>query len=111
STGRGDSTAVRIPPRQASGETRRPAGVAAGAAILRPGARPSRHIVLPPRTFASQASRAGGALEQNRPRPRQPASFAAKNDLLPTRFAYPDETFDALVGEPGGQEVVLRGER
>ncbi len=99
SIGRGDSTAVPIPPRQASGEARRPAGVAAGqvAAGLRPGARPSRRIVLPPRTFASQASRAGGALEQNRPRPRQPASFAAKNDLLPTRFAYPDETFDALV--------------
>src|SRR5207245_5668908 len=99
STGRGDSMAVPAPPRQASGEARRPAGGAAdaSAAILRPGARPSRRIVLPPRTFASQASRPGGALEEKRPRPRQPASIAAKNELLPTRFAYPDETFDALV--------------
>ncbi len=53
--------------------------------------------MLPPRTFASQAARAGRPSEEERLRSRQPASFAAKNALLPTRFAYPDETFDALV--------------
>src|SRR5439155_1109192 len=38
-------------------------------------------------------------------------SFAAKNDLLPTRFAYQGIEGLVRVGEPGGQEVVLRGER
>jgi SAM-dependent methyltransferase len=95
-TGRGDSAPGAAPPRPTPGETRRPAADPSAVA-LRPGARPSRRIVLPPRTFASQASRAGGSPEETRPRPRQPAAIAPRNDLLPTRFAYPDETFDALV--------------
>ncbi len=99
SPARGDSTAVPASSRQASGDALRPAGMATAATppVHRPGARPSRRIVLPPRTFASQAARAGRPSEAERLRSRQPASFAAKNALLPTRFAYPDETFDALV--------------
>jgi SAM-dependent methyltransferase len=95
----GVSPAVPASSHQASGDALRPAGVAtdANAAVHRPGARPSRRIVLPPRTFASQAPRAGRSSEEDRPRSRQPAPMATKNALLPTRFAYPDETFDALV--------------
>jgi len=65
----------------------------------RPGARPSRRIVLPPRTFASTA------VPRVRPdAPQAPARTgtagrwaAVQNANLPTQFDYPDETFEAIV--------------
>src|SRR5206468_3295924 len=69
-----------------------------GAATARPpGARPTRRIVLPPRTFASQTARAGRPPAEGRALSRQPASVSTRNALLPTRFGYADESFDALV--------------
>ena len=65
--------------------------------VSAPGARPSRRIVLPPRTFASQVSRAGRSSQDERPRLRSAEPNGAKNALLPTRFAFADETFDAVV--------------
>jgi SAM-dependent methyltransferase len=74
-----------------------------------PSARPTRHIVLPPRVFGTGGPR-GGANGTNGaghgaanganggPRyglPRRPASITLP---LPTTFAYPDESFDAIVG-------------
>jgi SAM-dependent methyltransferase len=53
-----------------------------------PGTRRSRHIVLPPRTFARSASAIAGARPAAAPPPRTP---------LATRFAYPDATFDGIV--------------
>ncbi len=61
----------------------------------RPGARPSRRIVLPPRTFAKRAS-AGPDIPG-----RAPSRFGAAPTIpskdLPRTFAYPDESFDAIV--------------
>src|SRR5207249_8967280 len=62
---------------------------------LRPGARPSRRIVLPPRTFAS--TKLQSRLPEARPRPGRPGFASVRNALLPTTFAYADETFDAIV--------------
>jgi len=67
------------------------------ASILRPGARPSRRIVLPPRRFAStrlQESRPGADVHS---RPGRPAAVPTANPLLPTTLDYPDESFDAIV--------------
>jgi SAM-dependent methyltransferase len=74
-----------------------PSGLSAGthASVSRPGGRPSRRIVLPPRTFASTK------MQSRRPeteaRPGGPAFVSTGNAQLPTAFAYPDETFDAIV--------------
>ena len=77
-----------------------PSAYAAGshASVPRPGPRPSRRIVLPPRTFASTKLQGRRPDLEARPRPGGPASASTRNALLPTTFAYPDETFDAIVG-------------
>jgi len=67
------------------------------ASILRPGARPSRRIVLPPRTFASARLQEKRPEQDVRPRPDRMASFPVANALLPTTFDYADESFDAIV--------------
>jgi SAM-dependent methyltransferase len=59
--------------------------------MARPGARPTRRIVLPPRTFASTKPQARRPGQEARPR------LATRNERLPTKFGYPDETFDAIV--------------
>lgn len=62
----------------------------------RPGARPSRRIVLPRRTFSSGLAPQASAREA----PGRGAAATApdtKNASLPTKFDYPDETFDAIV--------------
>ncbi len=59
--------------------------------ISRPGARPTRRIVLPPRTFASTKPQARRPELEARPR------LATPNERLPTKFGYPDETFEAIV--------------
>jgi len=69
----------------------------AGALTRRPGARPTRRIVLPPRTFASHASRPDQPARPERLLSRSAPGITVKNALLPTTFSYPDETFDALV--------------
>ena len=79
-----------------------PAGAAAmtaGAASgfpARPGARPTRRIVLPPRTFTSNLAAQAAARESAR-RAGGPLAPPTRNAALPTRFDYPDETFDAIV--------------
>jgi len=76
-----------------------PSAPAAGthAQVSRPGARPSRRIVLPPRTFASAKPQSRRSEQEARPRPGGPAFVSTGNAQLPTVFAYPDETFDAIV--------------
>ena len=64
----------------------------------RPGPRPSRRIVLPPRTFASTKLQGRRPEQEAQPRPGGKATSSTRNELLPTTFAYPDETFDAIVG-------------
>jgi hypothetical protein len=64
------------------------------------GTRPSRRIILPPRTFPK-----AGAPLVHAPAPGGPARSsllaraapAAPSHRLPTSFAYPDETFDAVI--------------
>ena len=68
-----------------------PAGLPA-----RPGARPTRRIVLPPRTFTSGLAAQAAARESAR-RPGGPQAPPTRNALLPTKFEYPDEAFDAIV--------------
>jgi hypothetical protein len=65
---------------------------------VRPGGRPSRRIVLPPRTFGGGPTAGRGATAAARPsaRPAQ-GGPAAPARSLPTSFAYPDETFDAVI--------------
>jgi len=76
-----------------------PSAVATGphTSTLRPGARPSRRIVLPPRTFASTKLQTRQPEHEARPRPGRAGFASVRNALLPTTFAYPDETFDAIV--------------
>jgi SAM-dependent methyltransferase len=68
----------------------------------RAGARPSRRVVLPPRTFGRPA--AGAAATAGRTADRsgssttpagRPGAIAPRD--LPRAFAYPDESFDAIV--------------
>jgi len=73
------------------------ASTAPPTSTLRPGARPSRRIVLPPRTFASTKLQSRPPELEARPRPGRPGFASVRNALLPTTFAYPDETFDAIV--------------
>jgi len=65
------------------------------AAPGRPGARPSRRVVLPPRTFAKPAST--GPDLPGRAAVRYGAAPAIPAKDLPRTFAYPDESFDAIV--------------
>jgi len=69
----------------------------AASALRRPGARPTRRIVLPPRTFATRGAHGAPAARPERALSRVAPAAAVKNDLLPTKFSYADETFDALV--------------
>ncbi|MBI1951458.1 MAG: methyltransferase domain-containing protein [Acidobacteria bacterium] len=62
----------------------------------RPGARPTRRIVLPPRTFPSRLSARPPAREAARRLAEAPPT-KPRNAALPTRFDFPDETFDAIV--------------
>jgi hypothetical protein len=84
---RSRATQAPIPPAPAT---------ATAAPGVRPGARPTRRIVLPPRTFASKAAHPIQTTQEGR-RPGASAASAALNALLPTTFSYADETFDALV--------------
>ena len=96
-TAAGDSApaGTASPGRTEPGRTE--AGPAAGAvpASSRPGARPTRRIVLPPRTFPKAGGPPAGGT------PRSPLAARGANALparrLATSFAYPDETFDAVI--------------
>lgn len=72
--------------------------MSAGAAGFpaRQGARPTRRIVLPPRTFTSGLAAQAAARESAR-RTGGPLGPPTRNAALPTKFDYPDETFDAIV--------------
>ncbi len=59
------------------------------------GQRPRRHIVLPPRTFPS-AGRLSG-IEGGRARRPDAVRSGSWKSPLPTRFAYPDEAFHAVL--------------
>ena len=87
-----------VPARSAAVQVTPLSGPAAASAApgLRPGSRPTRRIVLPPRTFASRISPPAQGAQEGR---RAGASNAASalTGLLPTTFSYPDESFDALV--------------
>ena len=72
---------------QRSSTATQPLGV-----ITRPGARPTRRIVLPPRTFASQTQRQRPGFADS-----AVASPPALRAGLPTTFSYADGSFDALV--------------
>jgi SAM-dependent methyltransferase len=65
-----------------------------------PAVRPTRHIVLPPRTFGTNGSRNGGAQGVNGgPMPRVRSQRAVPITLpLPMSFSYEDASFDAIVG-------------
>jgi SAM-dependent methyltransferase len=66
-----------------------------------PAVRPTRHIVLPPRTFGTNGARHGAGANgvHGGPLPRVPGRRVAPITLpLPTSFAYEDATFDAIVG-------------
>ena len=76
-------------------DRRAPAAASPGVAAT-PGTRPSRRIVLPPRTFQRPAPPLGRTPQAERPAAATRAS-AAQNAALPDRFAYADETFDAVV--------------
>ncbi len=76
-----------------------------GSPLRRTGARPSRRIVLPPRTFGSGGARpgatpgaipAGGLADPMPARPGRARLEGARCDL-PSTFPYPDESFDAVV--------------
>ena len=69
---------------------------AAGVLPARQGARPTRRIVLPPRTFTSGLAAQAAARESAR-RSGGPLGPPTRNTALPTRFDYPDDTFDAIV--------------
>ncbi|HYS77331.1 MAG TPA: class I SAM-dependent methyltransferase [Candidatus Dormibacteraeota bacterium] len=77
----------------------RPAGGASSGPPARAGGRPSRRIVLPPRTFASSAS--ARTHPDARPAPARAGAAGqwatVRNAGLPTQFDYPDETFQAIV--------------
>jgi hypothetical protein len=86
------------PAGSAAAQVPRLSGLAAASASpgVRPGSRPTRRIVLPPRTFASRTSPATQATQGGR-RIGASDSASALTALLPTTFSYADETFDALV--------------
>lgn len=80
--------------REAADPPARPAGATSGAgtAQARPGRRrPTRHIVLPPRTF----HRAGATGPTARAGVGRDGAFW--KSPLPTRFSFDDESFDAIV--------------
>jgi SAM-dependent methyltransferase len=62
-----------------------------GTIPARPGRRPRRHIVLPPRTFHQAGNPAPPA------RPATPTGGAAWKSPLPTTFIFDDASFDAIV--------------
>ncbi len=63
----------------------------------RQGGRPSRHIVLPPRTFAGSRGTAAPTVASQAPRRPGMLGGTMARSPLPTVFSYPDETFDAVV--------------
>jgi len=67
--------------------------------LLRPGTRPSRRIVLPPRVFRANPARPGA--DGGARGPRISGGGRALPDPLrcglPTSFPFPDESFDAVV--------------
>jgi len=77
-----------------------PGAVSAAPAGAAPAVRPTRHIVLPPRTFGPNGSRNGAGVNGTVGRPqRVPGQRPAPITLpLPTSFSYDDATFDAIVG-------------
>jgi len=76
-----------------------PAQRASSVTPARPGARPSRRIVLPPRTFASTTAPHATPDAQRTPARTGAAGQWAtvRNAGLPTHFDYADETFEAIV--------------
>jgi SAM-dependent methyltransferase len=94
-----DTDAAQAPTTRPAEQTALPVTHEAGPAPgMRPqGGRPSRHIVLPPRTFrSSPAATTSAAASQAPRRPGMPGGTIARSPL-PTVFSYPDETFDAVV--------------
>ncbi|HET8946527.1 MAG TPA: class I SAM-dependent methyltransferase [Candidatus Polarisedimenticolia bacterium] len=77
-----------------------PATVSAAPPGSAPAVRPTRHIVLPPRTFGTNGSRNGsGAHGNGGPLPRVAGQRTVPITLpLPTGFTYEDASFDAIVG-------------
>jgi SAM-dependent methyltransferase len=82
--------AASPPPRP--GETPAAAGPRQGGSPARPGRRPRRHIVLPPRTFHRASDPASAARGM-----AAASSASAWKSPLPTRFSFADESFDAIV--------------
>jgi SAM-dependent methyltransferase len=74
------------PPPQTAAATAPP-----GTMPARPGHRPRRHIVLPPRTFRQAGNLVPAA------RRATPAGGAAWKSPLPTMFSFDDASFDAIV--------------
>jgi SAM-dependent methyltransferase len=100
----GDIRSESIPPlrpapqtmpliREAEVSPTRPAAATARPATTpgRPGRRPTRHIVLPPRTF----HRTGAPSPKTRP--ANTLGAVSWKSPLPTRFSFDDESFDAIV--------------
>jgi len=77
-----------------------PDAVSAAPAGAAPAVRPTRHIVLPPRTFGTNGSRNGAGTNGTVGSPqRVPGQHPVPITLpLPTSFSYDDATFDAIVG-------------
>jgi len=94
-TGAGSASPVPAPADSPAAAGTMTAGAASGFPA-RPGARPTRRIVLPPRTFTSNLAAQAAARESAR-RAGGPLAPPTRNAALPTRFDYPDETFDAIV--------------
>jgi SAM-dependent methyltransferase len=72
-------------------------GTALPASPAPPGARPSRRIVLPPRTFPRSAPPAGRAPAAAGAARRRPGTEPARVRPLPRVIPCPDESFDAVV--------------
>ncbi|HEV8199179.1 MAG TPA: class I SAM-dependent methyltransferase [Candidatus Polarisedimenticolia bacterium] len=80
----------------AGGPSAAPGAVSAGSTA--PAVRPTRHIVLPPRTFGTSRN-ASGANGANGTPQRVTSQRPVPITLpLPTSFSYDDATFDAIVG-------------
>ncbi len=91
--------APRVPAPSEPPPVRRSASPAAKS-VARSGARPSRRIVLPPRTFpASEVSteRVRVASRRRGTLPGRPRAQKRWRTILPTAINFPDMTFDAII--------------
>jgi len=92
------SGAVRTRTAAVAGGPSAAPGAASAAPGSAPAVRPTRHIVLPPRTFGPARNGAGVNGANGAPQ-RAPGQRPVPIILpLPTSFSYDDATFDAIVG-------------